>query len=58
MSAEISSSRLYVLDISDVTFYTSLPRFEALSTDLCLRMLVELLLHLSIDADASGRRVM
>ncbi|KAF3506010.1 hypothetical protein F2Q69_00005789 [Brassica cretica] len=35
-----------------------LPRFVALSTDVCLGMSVDLLLRLSVDADAYGRRAM
>ncbi|KAF2609907.1 hypothetical protein F2Q70_00011291 [Brassica cretica] len=55
------SSAIYLQDsqdMSDVTFGTSRPRFVVSSTDVCLRMSVDLLLRLLIDADASGRRAM
>ena len=59
-SSEIYSPWLFVSDISDVIFGTSLPRFvgEALLIDVLLRLSVDMLLRLSIDVDASGRRAM
>ncbi|KAF2612323.1 hypothetical protein F2Q70_00011411 [Brassica cretica] len=57
-SSEISSPWLYVSDMSDFTLGTSLPWFVASSTDVRLRLSVDLLLRLSIDADASGQRAM
>ncbi|KAF3597904.1 hypothetical protein DY000_02021351 [Brassica cretica] len=56
VAAEISSPWYCVSDMSDFTFGTSRPRFVASSTDVCLRMPVDMLLRLSIDADTSGRR--
>lgn len=58
VSAEISSPCLFVLDIYNVTFCTSRPRFVPSSTDVCLLMLVDMLLLLSSDADAFGQRAM
>ncbi|KAF2609262.1 hypothetical protein F2Q68_00044424 [Brassica cretica] len=57
-SSVISSPWLFVSDMSDFIFGTSLPWVVASSIDVHLRLLVDMLLRLSIDADASGRRAM
>uniref|UniRef100_A0A0D3D3U5 Uncharacterized protein n=1 Tax=Brassica oleracea var. oleracea TaxID=109376 RepID=A0A0D3D3U5_BRAOL len=56
VAAEISCPWYCVSDMSDFTFGTNRPRFVASSTNVCLRMSVDMLLRLSIDADSSGRR--
>ncbi|KAF3519144.1 hypothetical protein DY000_02060525 [Brassica cretica] len=57
-SSEISFPWLFVSDMSDFIFGTSLPRVVASSIDVRLRLLVDMLLRLSIDTDASGQRAM